>query len=118
MSLENNGGFASVRRVGGINLDSSKGKLFLTAKGDGRQYQLRLRTNNGFDGVAYVARFNSSAEWQTFEFSESDFVPQFRGRYVYGVPDLSFDNVGQIGFMLSDKRQGNFALAISELKQE
>lgn len=118
LSLENNGGFASVRRVGGLDLVSNKGKLLLTVKGDGRQYQLRLRINAGLDGVAYVARFNSSADWQTFEFGESDFVPQFRGRNVHGAPDLSFIHVEQIGIMISDKRQGNFSLAISEIKQQ
>lgn len=118
LSLRNNGGFASVRRVGPITLQSSGNPLVIDVRGDGRVYQLRLRTNKGFDGVAYVATFTSSPEsWQTLAFDESDFVAQFRGRLVSQAPALAFTDVRQIGFMLADKQPGLFQLAIKEIKQ-
>jgi NADH dehydrogenase [ubiquinone] 1 alpha subcomplex assembly factor 1 len=118
LSLKNNGGFASVRRIGPIALKSGNTPIFLEIKGDGRDYQLRLRTNKGFDGVAYVATFSSQKDtWQTWSFSEADFVAQYRGRIVSRAPTLSFTDVRQIGFMLADKQPGLFQLAIKGLGQ-
>lgn len=47
VSLENNGGFASVRCVTGIVKVQPKGKVILRLKGDGKRYQFRLRANRG-----------------------------------------------------------------------
>ena len=52
LSLENNGGFASVRAlVGRQDLSSFEG-LEIRVRGDGRRYQLRLRMDDRFDGIA------------------------------------------------------------------
>ena len=118
LSLKNNGGFASVRRVGPVTLKSGTTPIVIEINGDGRSYQLRLRTNKGFDGVAYVATFSSSSDrWQTLAFNEEDFVAQFRGRTVSRAPVLSFSDVRQIGFMLADKQAGSFQLAIQNIRQ-
>jgi NADH dehydrogenase [ubiquinone] 1 alpha subcomplex assembly factor 1 len=118
LSLKNNGGFASVRRVGPVTLKSGTTPIIIQVSGDGRSYQLRLRTNKGSDGVAYVATFSSSADsWQTLTFNEQDFVAQFRGRIVSRAPALSFSDVRQIGFMLADKQAGSFQLAIKNISQ-
>lgn len=118
LSMRNNGGFASVRRIGPISLSSGNKPLSLKISGDGRSYQLRLRTNKGFDGVAYVATFSSNRDtWQDITFNEDDFVAQYRGRVVSRAPDLLFSDVRQIGFMLADKQPGLFQLAIKGISQ-
>jgi NADH dehydrogenase [ubiquinone] 1 alpha subcomplex assembly factor 1 len=118
LSLENNGGFASVRRTGPISLKSNGKPISLETNGDGRSYQLRLRTDQGFDGIAYVAMFVSEREqWQTLTFDEQSFVAQFRGRIVKDAPLLLFSEVKQIGFMLADKQPGSFQLAIKNISQ-
>ncbi|WP_293750443.1 CIA30 family protein [uncultured Paraglaciecola sp.] len=118
LSLDNNGGFASVRRVGPLALESDGKPILLEIKSDGRDYQLRLRTNKGFDGMAYVATFSSQRDiWQTLAFTEKDFVAQFRGRKIDGAPELLFADVRQIGVMLADKQPGLFRLAIKGIGQ-
>ena len=118
LSLENNGGFASVRRTGPISLKSDGVPISLETNGDGRSYQLRLRMDQGFDGIAYVATFSSSrSQWQTLTFTEQSFVAQFRGRVVSDAPTLVFSEVKQIGFMLADKQPGLFQLAIKNISQ-
>jgi monofunctional biosynthetic peptidoglycan transglycosylase len=118
LSLKNNGGFASVRRVGPVSLTSGNTPISIDVNGDGRTYQLRLRTDKGFDGVAYVATFSSPPDtWQTLTFKEDDFTAQFRGRLVSRAPDLSFAEVTQIGFMLADKQPGLFKLSIKNIGQ-
>lgn len=117
LSLKNNGGFASVRRVGPVALKNGNKPISLEINGDGRRYQLRLRTNKGFDGMAYVATFSSSDSWQILTFNEDDFVAQYRGRIVSNALALSFSDVRQIGFMLADKQPGTFKLAIKNISQ-
>jgi monofunctional biosynthetic peptidoglycan transglycosylase len=118
LSLKNNGGFASIRRVGPVTLTSGNTPISIDVNGDGRSYQLRLRTDKGLDGVAYVATFSSTPDtWQTLTFREVDFVAQFRGRLVNRAPALLFSDVTQIGFMLADKQPGLFKLAIKNIGQ-
>jgi monofunctional biosynthetic peptidoglycan transglycosylase len=102
-----------------VTLESGTTPILIEIKGDGRSYQLRLRTNKGFDGVAYVATFSSnrSDTWQTLIFNEEDFVAQFRGQIVSRAPSLSFSDVKQIGFMLADKKPGSFQMAIKSIGQ-
>lgn len=112
LSLERNGGFASVRtRVGPIDPDADG--LEIRVRGDGRTYQLRLRTDERFDGVAYRAEFATEAgEWTTRRIPFADFEPTFRGRILDGVGPIDPVRVRQLGFLLADKTPGGFELEI------
>lgn len=118
LSLRNNGGFASVRRVY-QSVEWQAGKpMQISIRGDGRRYQFRLRTNLYADGVAFVKEFTTTAgEWQTISFVEADFTPQFRGRLVSRAKALDFSEVAQMGFMLADKQEGDFTLHIKKIAQ-
>ncbi len=118
LSLANNGGFASIRRVYDGKNWVNGGVLQIQVEGDGRQYQLRLRTNRRADGVAYVVSFQTQAELSTlFEFKTADFVPQFRGRIISGAPALQFSDIEQVGIMLADKNPGEFTLKVEHISQ-
>lgn len=117
LSLENNGGFASTRRVHASVSWQNKQPIQIRLMGDGRQYQFRLRTNKTFNGVAYVANFQTQPnKLQTLSFKTDDFTAQFRGRKVQA-PVLNLSEVNQIGFMLADKTPGQFNLKIAEIRQ-
>ena len=117
LSLENNGGFASTRRIAEPKQWVSERAIKLILKGDGRRYQLRLRTNRQLDGVAYVSEFQTNSDVQTLEFSESDFTPQWRGRRVPNARQLDFQDIEQFGFMLADKTPGEFKLLVKSIFQ-
>jgi hypothetical protein len=51
LSLENSGGFASVRRLLDVSLEGVKG-IRLRVRGDGRTYQMRIRQDEGYDNIA------------------------------------------------------------------
>ncbi len=118
LSLQNNGGFASTRRVyNGVTWDSHK-PFEIKLLGDGRNYQFRFRTNRNVDGVAYVANFKTEKnQTQTMRFKLSEFTPQFRGRLVRSAEKLDFANIAQMGFMLADKREGGFMLKVLSISQ-
>ena len=113
LSLENNGGFASVRTIPtDFALDGYTG-LAVQVKGDGRRYMLRLRTDRYLDGPAYESSFDTVAEkWVTVRLPFRDFVPTFRGRRLRNVPALDSADIRQIGFMLADKQAGPFRLEV------
>ena len=89
----------------------------LRVRGDGRQYQLRLRTSDSFDGVAYRALFETRAgEWLTITIPFDDFQPTFRGRMLPDHPALDVSHIQQVAFMLADKTPGSFALEIDSVR--
>jgi len=117
LSLENNGGFASVRRPIGEDLSNATG-VKLQVRGDGRTYQFRMRQDDRFDGIAWRAEFSTSGDWQTVELSFNEFIPVFRGRQVPGAGPVAPAGIRQIGFMLADKVPGPFALEIRSITFE
>jgi len=117
LSLDNNGGFASVRRLPqDYKLFGFHG-ILLRVNGDGRKYQFRVRTNEGFDGVSYRAEFKTDpGKWMTVTIPFSSLEPTFRGRLVPGAPKLKAEDIRQIGFLLGDKREGRFRIEIDWIK--
>ena len=113
LSLENNGGFASVRRLpydyGLAGFDG----ILLRVKADGRTYQFRVRTNDRFDGISYRADFEATpGKWVTVKIPFKSLKATYRGRTVPDAPDLRPEDIRQIGFLIGDKREGSFRLEI------
>ena len=117
ISLENNGGFSSIRTLPRpYNLDGFDG-ITLRVRGDGQTYQFRLRLDDRFDGVSYRYSFQTKAdEWITAKVPFSECVPVFRGRKLTGVPPVSPGKIQQIGFLISDKQAGSFKLEVDWIK--
>ena len=114
LSLENNGGFASTRALFDyLDLTGFDG-ILLRVKGDGRRYQLRIRTNGNFDGVAYSSEFSTDAgAWTEVSLPFSEFRPTFRGRIPRGLGPLDPSSIRQIGFLIGDKIEAPFQLEIA-----
>lgn len=104
------GGFASIRtapRRLDVGMHSGVG---FRARGDGRTYKFRLVTQA--PDVSYMATFETRQdEWQDIELPFSAFVPSWRGRRLDG-PPLEISDITSIGFMISDKQDGPFALEV------
>ncbi|TDR22567.1 CIA30 family protein [Marinicella litoralis] len=118
VSTENNGGFASVRILWPFNAEDSEGKQLLSIKvnGDGHQYQLRLRTNNSFDGAAYRHTFDTLKGQDTVVTVPLEaFKATFRGRELSDQPALEFGNVKQMGILIAEKQTGPFIIKLNEL---
>lgn len=110
LSLENNGGFASVRgRVVPADLTSFE-KLVARVRGDGKIYVCQLRTRD----AVYWLRFETRAGgWQEFALPFAEFVPTY-----FGVPrpnstPLNPAAIGEYGFLIADKQEGPFSLEVA-----
>jgi monofunctional biosynthetic peptidoglycan transglycosylase len=117
LSLENNGGFASVRgSFPTLDLSAYDG-VTLRVRGDGRNYQLRFRTNRFFDGVAHGTEFETKAgEWTEVSIPFNRFQPTFRGYRPRGAGPLDPSRIQQITFLIGDKIEAPFQLEIAWVK--
>ena len=117
LSLSNNGGFVSVRSQPEPIPTAGTSRLAVRVRGDGREYQLRIRTEDGFNGVAYRWNFATRAdEWMTIEAPYREFVPTFRGRIVRGVPPIDPDSIRHLGFLIADKQERRFRLEVDWIR--
>jgi hypothetical protein len=117
LSLENSGGFASVRTVlEHRNYDGFAG-FRIRVKGDGKRYGFRARNDDRFDGVVYKFDFDTVPdEWMEIELPFSAFVPTFRGRTLVDVSPLDSANIAQIGLLISNKQEGVFRLEVDRIE--
>lgn len=117
VSLENNGGFASVHAPLRQGTLSGCRALVLCLQGDGRRYSLRLRQHDAYDGIAYrqdfaTRDFSAEAEqWQEITLPLARFDAVFRGRDLPSAGPLQPGRVEQIGFLIG-RQPGDFALRI------
>jgi len=117
LSLENNGGFASVRTKP-ADLDIKAGDdLVIRVKGDGREYVLNLYTKSRRMAFSYRAPLPTvKNEWAEVAVPLEDFIPTSFGRRVQGMGPVEPSEITSIGFMLSDKKAGPFEMQIEWVK--
>lgn len=116
VSLENDGGFSSVKmRYQSGPLAAYQG-ISLLVKGDGKVYSLRLKTDNANNGFTYRAKFQTESDhWQTVYLPFETFTAVFRGRQVPEAAALNPDEIQQIGFLIADKQDGPFRLEVASI---
>lgn len=113
MSLENNGGFASVRGYLPKGIPTDARAIQIRVRGDGRPYQVRLRMGNRFDGIAYRAEFDTEpGSWTIVTLPLAGFEPTFRGYRPRNAAPLDLQDVRQLGLMIADKQAGPFQLDV------
>lgn len=115
LSLENNGGFASVHT--GVDLDlSDYSGIRLKVLGDGRIYQLRFESDALHRQrwpVNFCGDFETvDGEWTEVFISFSELSQTWRGRRLSG-HSFSKDDIRRIAFMLADGQAGDFALKVA-----
>ncbi len=116
VSLKNNGGFSSVR----YNFDQLEiegySKINIRLKGDGKQYQFRVKSTN-YDRHSYIYTFKSTGEWQTISIQLAEMEPSFRGRKL-DIPNYPAKQLGEVAFLISNKRAESFRLGIETITLE
>jgi len=117
ISLENRGGFASIRSpVVSVNL-SRDAAVAVRVRGDGRTYYMNMRTSKRSAAFSYRASFDTRAgAWQEIRLPLENFKPTAFGRELKRVPPLDQGGIQTVGFTLADKRPGPFKLEIAWVK--
>lgn len=116
VSLERNGGFASVRCKPGERGVPDAQLCLIELRGDPNQFKLSLHTDVGFDGLNYQASFAPSGnDWRILSLPLVDFRASFRGREVPGAPRLDPARIRQVGLMIVTRQAGRFQLRIRRI---
>jgi monofunctional biosynthetic peptidoglycan transglycosylase len=119
LSLENNGGFASVRTKA-KKLGLEKGDTVVAkVRGDGREYTLNLYLNKPVMAFSYRATVRAKkGEWIEVKVPLDTFEATSFGRAVKDAGPVAPQEVNALGFMVSDKKAGPFRLEIEWVKVE
>lgn len=116
LSLDNNGGFASVRsRPTKVNLKADD-SVVARVRGDGREYRMNLYVPRDTGRYSYRQSFKTKKdEWIEVSLPLDKFVATFHGR---AFPDQKLDpsKVNSVGFHLGDKKAGPFKLEVDWIK--
>ena len=113
VSLENNGGFSSVRYAMETQKVTPESKVRIHLKGDGSNYQFRVRHQRG-SYYSYITKFETTGNWQTLEFQLKDLYPTFRGRRL-DLPDFNHDTLTELAFLIGNKKAQKFSLVIEKI---
>ena len=117
---ENNGGFASVARP--ITPEDSKVWIGYTGvqlkcRGDGKYYQIKLRTS--YKGVVTRYKFEfgpASSEWNLITALFSEFTATFRGRDILNAPAIDSQHIDEVGLLISKRQLGEFCLQVRDIE--
>lgn len=118
-SLDDKGGFASIRARGAFDLRHATG-VRLRVRGDGRDYQLRIATDARHRGsnVSWRGDFSTrDGAWQDVVVAFVDMQPTYRGTVLDG-PALDVAKIEEVGLLIGDGQAGDFVLDVASIETD
>lgn len=117
LSLENNGGFASVRTKA-RKLGLEKGDVLVAkVRGDGREYSMNLHVPRPLTAFSYRTTVQTKKdEWIEVKLPLDKFVATSFGRVVKDAGPVDPGEVNGLGFLLGDKKAGPFKMEVEWIK--
>lgn len=116
LSLEQGGGFASIRSPDcRVNISSGT-SLLLCARGDGHRYKLGLRLSRGFDAPVYQAAFCPPIDdFALVQIPYHQLQPHYHGRLLADAAPFDPRTVSSFGLLIADRQAGSFRLELRSL---
>jgi monofunctional biosynthetic peptidoglycan transglycosylase len=115
VSLEQGGGFASVRAPEHDWDLGDCGGLRLRLRGDGQRYWLTTYTAPG-GPISYRHRLVPGAEWATVDVPFDALTPYRRGTKRPDAPAFDATQVRSVGFLIADEQAGPFRLEVAWIR--
>ncbi len=115
VSLERNGGFASIRSTPDNRGKPAMQTCFIDSRGTSKRFKLNLLTDDAFDSINYQASFTPAPAWQTLHIPLATFRATFRGREVPGAPALDPARIRRVGLMIAERQAGPFTLEVRRI---
>jgi monofunctional biosynthetic peptidoglycan transglycosylase len=113
VSLEQGGGFASVRSLQRDWGTRGARAFVLRVRGDGKRYRFNVRTPGGPAAFRYEAPFEPPAgRWAEIELPLAGMIGKLFGQRVPIVAPPDPGRIRSLGFMISDRQAGPFRLEI------
>lgn len=119
VSLQNGGGFASMRAALPFVLDAGCTGIRIRIRGDGNTYGFRLRCRGRYARIAYRVNFTPEQnQMDEFFFSWDMFTPTFRGKVLSNIPSPQPELIREVGFLIAQQQDGPFALELDWIRAE
>lgn len=116
VSLENNGGFSSIRHRFYTPSVDEYSKFKIRVKGDGKRYQFRVKSRSR-DYQSYISYFETTNKWQTIEIPFEEMSASFRGMKLR-MPNYPGEKMEEIAFLIGNNKAEQFRLEIDWIKLE
>ncbi len=110
ISTVNNGGFSSMRFNCNKIFINQNTHFNIKIKGDGKEYQLRIKTNMD-DYYSYTYSFKTSGDWQIISIPIKEMQASFRGRKL-NMKNFNSNYFEQITLLVGSKEDSKFKLLI------
>ena len=113
-SLENNGGFSSIRCDIPDGMFDGADAVRLVVKGDGRDYKFSVKSSRGRGAGGYWASFPTTKdEWTEVVIPIDSLDRQFMGQRLQG--RVNPDDIRAVEFYIYDKNAGPFRLEVDSI---
>lgn len=114
ISLENNGGFSSVRYpMNNMPVDNN-GTIRILLKGDGKTYQFRVKHDRRYE-YAYIQEFETTGNWQEIEIPLGELYPVYRGRRMNRA-NFDYNTIEELAFLIGNGKPQTFRLLIDKIE--
>lgn len=117
VSLENNGGFCSIHQT--VENDpyvfSSKSAFALLLKGDGKDYNFRVRTPKGRHSYGFTFPTKGSGDWETISIPFHAMEATYHGEPV-DLPNYAGEKVVEMQILIGNKKEESFELLIEAIE--
>jgi hypothetical protein len=113
VSLENNGGFASLRHVFHKREMRDFQTIAIRLKGDGLTYQFRVKSSRN-ERHSYTYYFETSGTWQWIKIPLTEMYPTWRGRKL-NYPNYPAETLEEIGILIGNYLPEVFKLKIDKI---
>ena len=117
VSLDNNGGFASLRSpVKNYNFENFSG-IEIKIKGDGKRYSISMKETTYFSGYFYTSSFESKKnDWTVVKIPFENFKLNYFGKETNSKQKIPLSKIKEISLLIGDKQEGTFEAEIDYIK--
>lgn len=116
VSLENYGGFSSVRYRFDKMSAGDQSVFKIRVKGDKKNYQFRAKTSVR-ERQSYVYEFSTSGQWEVIEIPFEKMYPSFRGMTL-DMPNYPGQDLQECSILIANKKNESFRLEIDRIWME
>ena len=116
LSLENNGGFASIRCLPAQLGLKKNDSIYFQVKGDGREFTMNLYTNKRLTAFSYRQSFKTkNNEWVEISLPLEKFIATSFGQVIPKAEPINPSEIESLGFMIGDKKPGAFQIEFKNI---
>ena len=118
VSLENYGGFCSIHQTSEKDpyiLEENNTEFVLTLKGDGKDYNFRVRTPKGRHSYAFTFSTKEGVDFEKITIPFDKMAATYRGEIV-DVPNYQGENIVEMQVLIGNKKEESFKIILESIE--